>query len=341
MTDSTDAGPLDDLKAKFPNGVWTTRANTRLQNALIEGSGLGNLRPAVGWAARMQGTDDPRPFASPRMLLFAGEYPDDWAAGEPVELPEQVLAAQRNEGLLGEQAARAGIPVEVVQTRASLGEDGPLLDGTSLTRTLALGRETADRAIDGGADILLVAGLGAGAASAAVAVCSFIAKEDVTAFMPQLHAPGGLVDDASWMARVAALRDHLAFNRGFKRKGDALVTRLAGGAIGTMSAAIVTAASRSVPVLIDGPAAVAAMMVARDFALAAPKWCYAPNRSSHAVVAKLTKQGGLAEDFGLSLDLGDGPGLLVGWDLLQQSLRISAALPMAERESEESSGSGD
>ncbi|GAB3644662.1 nicotinate-nucleotide--dimethylbenzimidazole phosphoribosyltransferase [Glycomyces tarimensis] len=332
MTDTTDAGPLDDLKAKFPNGVWTTRATARLQNALIEGTGLGSLQPAVGWAARMQGTDDPRPFESPKMLLFAGAYPEGWDAGESAPLADQVLAVQRGEGLLGAAVTRAGVPAEVVETGASDGVEGPLLDESRLAECLALGRERADRAIDGGADILLIAGLGAGATTAAVGVCSFIAKDDITAFMPQLRMPGGLVDDVSWMARVSVLRDHLAFNHGFRRKADALVARLAGAEIGAMAGAILAAATRSTAMLLDGAAAAAAMMLARDFGLAAPKWCYMPNRSPHPVVAKLAKQGGLADDFGLGLDLGEGAGLPVGWELLQQALRFSEALPLQESE---------
>src|SRR5690606_7883504 len=94
----------------------------------------------------------------------------------------------------------------------------------------------------------------------------------------------------------------------------------------------------STPVLLDGAAAAAAMMLARDYGLAAPKWCYMPNRSAHPVVAKLAKQGGLADDFGLALDLGDGAGLVVGWELLQHALRLSAALPPAEGEQDEPAG---
>ncbi|THV42681.1 nicotinate-nucleotide--dimethylbenzimidazole phosphoribosyltransferase [Glycomyces buryatensis] len=335
MTETTGAGPLDDLKAKFPNGVWTTRANARLQDALIEGSGLGGLQPAVGWAARMQSTDSPEPFASPQMLLFAGEYPDGWASGERESVTEQADALERGEGRLAEQAARAGLPVTVVRTAASGGSEGPLLDDDQLQAALTLGRETADRAIDGGADILLIAGLGAGASTASVGVCSFIAKEDITSYMPQLRAPGGIVDDRSWMGRVAALRDHLAFNRGFKRKADALASRLGGAEIATMAATIFTAAVRSTPVLLDGPAALAAMMIARDFGLAAPKWCYAPNRAPHPVITKLAKQGGLADDLGLGLDLGETSALILGWDMVQQSLRLASALPFPPKEEED------
>lgn len=335
MTETTDAGPLADLKAKFPNGVWTTRANARLQDALIEGAGLGRLQPAVGWAARMQATDAPVPFARPQMLLFAGEYPEGWDTGDYAPVEDQVEALEKGEGPLAEQAARAGLPVTVIRTPTSEGVEGPLLDETELNEALRLGRETADRAIDAGADLLLIGGLGAGATTASVAVCSFIAKDDITAYQPQLHAPGGSVHDVAWMGRVAALRDHLAFNRGFKRSPEALVSRLGGAQLGAMAAAIFTAATRSTAILIDGPAAMAAMMIARDFGLAAPKWCYAPNRSAHPVVVKLAKQGGLADDLGFDLDLPDAAALPLGWDLLQQALRISQSLPMPVKEEPE------
>jgi nicotinate-nucleotide--dimethylbenzimidazole phosphoribosyltransferase len=335
VTQTTDAGPLAELKAKFPNGVWTTRANARLQDALIEGAGLGRLQAAVGWAARMQATDDPAPFDSPQMLLFAGEYPEGWDSGDYAPVEAQAAALEKGEGPLAEQASRAGLPVTVVRTPASEGVEGPLLDETELNEALRLGRETADRAIDAGADLLLIAGLGAGASTAAVAVCSFIAKDDITTYMPQLQAPGGSVFDSAWMGRIAALRDHLAFNRGFKRSPEALVSRLGGAQLGTMAAAIFTAATRSTAMLIDGPAAMAAMMIARDFGLAAPKWCYAPNRSAHPVVVKLGKQGGIADDLGFELDLPDAAALPLGWELLQTSLRISQALPMPAKEEPE------
>jgi nicotinate-nucleotide--dimethylbenzimidazole phosphoribosyltransferase len=335
VTETTDAGPLADLKAKFPNGVWTTRANARLQDALIEGAGLGRLQAAIGWAARMQATDAPQPFASPQMLLFAGEYPDGWDSGDYAPVEEQATALEQGEGPLAEQASRSGLPITVIRTPASEGVEGPLLDETELNESLRLGRETADRAIDAGADLLLIAGLGAGASTASVAVCSFIAKDDITTYMPQLHAPGGAVFDSAWMGRIAALRDHLAFNRGFKRSPEALVSRLGGAQLGAMAAAIFTAATRSTAILIDGPAAMAAMMIARDFGLAAPKWCYAPNRSAHPVVVKLGKQGGLADDLGFELDLPDAAALPLGWDLLQQGLRIAQALPMPAKEEPE------
>ncbi|THV28596.1 nicotinate-nucleotide--dimethylbenzimidazole phosphoribosyltransferase [Glycomyces paridis] len=335
MTQTTDAGPIADLKAKFPNGVWTTRANARLQDALIEGAGLGGLQAAVGWAARMQATEAPAPFASPRMLLFAGEYPEGWDTGDYAPVEEQAAALEKGEGALAEQAARSGLPVTVVRTGASAGAEGPLLDDTETEAALRLGRETADRAIDEGADLLLISGLGAGASTASVGVCSFIAKEDITSYLPQLHAPGGAVFDAAWMGRISALRDHVAFNRGFKRGPEAIVSRLGGAAIGAMAAAIFTAATRSTAMLIDGPASMAAMMIARDFGLAAPKWCYAPNRSAHPVVTKLAKQGSLADDLGFGLDLPDAVALPIGWDLVQQALRVSQALPMPVKDDPE------
>jgi nicotinate-nucleotide--dimethylbenzimidazole phosphoribosyltransferase len=330
VTETTETGPLSELKAKFPNGVWTTRATTRLQRAAVSGAGLGGLQAAVGWAARVTGTDAPEPFTSPRMLLFAGEYPDGWAAGMDAPLDEQVESVRRGEGLIGGAVARFGGPVEVLETAPSLGVEGPLLTDDELEEWLALGRDAVDRAVDGGADVLLIAGLGAGAATAAVGVCAYVSKDDTTTFLPQLRRPGGLVDDAAWMSRVSALRDHLAFNRDFKRRPEALAARLGGAPIAAMAAAVFAAAAREAPVVLDGSAAAAAMMIARDYGLASPKWCYMPNRGPDPVVAKLAKQAGLADDFGLSLDIPAGAGLAVGWSLLQESLLFASTLPIAE-----------
>ena len=118
MTQTTPPRPPADLTPQFPNGVWTTRANARLQDALIEGAGLGGLHPAIGWAARMQATEAPVPFSAPRMLLFAGEYPAGWDTGDYAPVLEQAEALEQGEGALAEQAARAGLPVTVVRTGA-------------------------------------------------------------------------------------------------------------------------------------------------------------------------------------------------------------------------------
>ncbi|MDA1360846.1 nicotinate-nucleotide--dimethylbenzimidazole phosphoribosyltransferase [Glycomyces luteolus] len=278
-----------------------------------------------------------RPCRSPRPRCSCSpaNTPDGWDTGDYAPVEAQAEALEKGEGPLAEHASRAGLPITVVRTPASEGVEGPLLDETELNEALRLGRETADRAIDAGADLLLIAGLGAGAATASVAVCSYIAKDDITTYQPQLRAPGGAVHDAAWMGRIAALRDHLAFNRGFKRSPEALVSRLGGAQLGAMAGAIFTAATRSTAMLIDGPAAMAAMMIARDFGLAAPKWCYAPNRSAHPVVVKLAKQGGLADDLGFELDLPDAVALPLGWDLLQTGLRLSQALPMPAKEEPE------
>ncbi|QSB06362.1 nicotinate-nucleotide--dimethylbenzimidazole phosphoribosyltransferase [Natronoglycomyces albus] len=330
MSESTAAGPMTDLKAKFPNAVWTTRALNRLARAQIPGSGLGGLAASVGWAARVQGTASPVPFSAPRLIQFCGAYPPGWDAGELIAVPELIASTRKGESLLASTAAQAQVPVEIVEVPGHEFVAPGLLDTASLHSAQSLGRQSADRAIDQGADILLIGTFGAGAATAAAAVTSFTTRMDITELVAPMFNREGLIDDASWMRRVAALRDHMAHNRGFKRKADDVSARLGGAALSAAAAAIVSAAVRSVPVLLDGPGAMAAMMIAREYTLAAPKWCYSPDRSPHPVVERLAKQTGMAAGAGLGVDIADGISNVLGWQLMQRAVELAASLPIPE-----------
>ncbi|MFC4336613.1 nicotinate-nucleotide--dimethylbenzimidazole phosphoribosyltransferase [Salininema proteolyticum] len=331
MTDSTELAPIAEVKAKFPNGVWTSRARRRLERLVRRPSGFGTWEGSLTWAARVQGTAEPVPFSTPRALLFAGEYPEAWDAGFEGGLAEQMADVEAQTGPLGAAFADAGLPVELVEVAPSLGSGGPLLTPEEVEDALLVGRETADAAIDSGADVLLMAGLGLGAEMAAVAVCAGVLKNDIANYLPLSALPDGIVDDYSWMERVSALRDHLALNRGFERKPGEIVAHVAGAELGAMAAAIVTAASREVPVVLDGPVAAAAAMLARDFQLASPKWCCMPNRAPHPVVEKMANQAGLPDGVGLTLDLGDGAGLVPGWTQLQAALAVSREYDRVEK----------
>ena len=330
MSESTAPGPLTDLKAKFPNAVWTTRANNRLLRAQIPGSGLGGLAPGVGWAARVQGTAAPQPFDTPKMLMFAGRYPDGWSDGDTPNLDEQVAATVQGTSLLAQTAAEANLPLEVVDIDKREAEFPALLNESARDEVLAVGRDHANRAIDSGSDLLIIGTLGAGATTASAAVTSFTTRMEITQLVPPMTNPGGLINDAAWMRRVAALRDHMAPNRRFKRQADAIVARLGGAALGAAAGAIVAAAVRRVPVLVDGAGGLGAMMIAREYTLAAPKWCYSPDRSPHPVVTRLAKQTGMALGSGLGVDVADGVGTVLGWGLMQQALQLSQAIPILE-----------
>lgn len=236
MTDSTELAPINDLKAKFPNGVWTSRARRRLERLTPNPAAFGAWEGGLTWSSRIQEVAAPVPFQRPRALFFAGRYPDGWDAGAEDDVNVAMTDVETQHGVIGEPPARAGISTKLVEVSPSLGQGGPLLDSAEVEDAVLAGREVADKAIDAGHDVLLMTGLGTGAQTAAVAVCATFVKNDITNFLPTLVHPDGTVNDAAWMDRIVSLRDHLGAHRGFERRPEEIIARVAGAELGAMTA---------------------------------------------------------------------------------------------------------
>lgn len=280
----------------------------------------------VAWAGRMQATATPKAFDKVTGIAVTGTHAGDFASGD-----DDTEARQHGDTLLATLAERAGVALDVVQVGPSdAAETGPALSEDRYYEALEHGAGLADAAVDSGTDLIVLSGHGPGTQTAAVAVASHMTRTSTVDLSPRLHRPGGLIDDNSWMARVAALRDTFARVDAPKRDALTMVTEFGGAVIATAAAVIMGAALRRTPVLIDGPVGFAAALVARDFSLGAPKWCYAPDRMPHPVVDKAAKQIGMAEPLGFGLDVGEGCAALHATPLLQDTLRLVERLPFPD-----------
>ncbi|HZE38038.1 MAG TPA: hypothetical protein VE172_04425, partial [Stackebrandtia sp.] len=111
------ASVFADVKVPFPDAAYATRATTRLTEALVPGTGIGSLAPAVAWAARVQATEAPRPFASVATLIVNGAHAGGFAYGD---------ADAGDEELVTRLARRASATVRRVDAgQGAAAEDGP------------------------------------------------------------------------------------------------------------------------------------------------------------------------------------------------------------------------
>ncbi|WP_415647776.1 nicotinate-nucleotide--dimethylbenzimidazole phosphoribosyltransferase [Stackebrandtia soli] len=309
--------PFANARVPFPDASFATRAKNRLAQATVPGTGLGGLGSAVAWAARVQGTDRPTPFLRIDGIVVSGAHFGGFVESTPVDV--DVLRAL---------ADTAGIPLTFIETEPTgAAESAPLLTVDEYEEALERGRAAADAAIDGGADAIVLIGLGPGVTAAAIGVAAHLTRTPPIELSPRVHVPGGLIDDETWMRQTAALRDAFARAGGPGRNAAAALSEFGGPVLAIAAAVIVAAAIRRTPVLIDGPAAAAAALAARDFSLGAPKWCYAPDRVPHPVVEKMASQTGMADPIGPGLDIGDGCAVLNAVPLLQDALTLAARLP--------------
>jgi len=318
------------LDLPLPDGDTGPDARDRLLTVDFAGAGLGDLVEAVEFAAATQGTTIPRPWESVRVLLVAGHHEGGAAAGDdPDDVERRVAEVEQGEGVLSRLAGQAGADVAVLRVaRAGAMEAGPVIGEGALEVALRQGWRLAEAAADAGRDLLVLASIGVGTDAVAAAISAAITGAEGVEVLPRVLRPGGRFDDESWMVRCAAVRDALHRIRQEPRGAKDILRQLGGADLAVAAGALLGAASRRLPVLLDGPVGIAAALVARDLGSQARHWCLLPDAGDLALVTKGADVLGLTPVLDLGLGLGEGANALAGLPLLRTAIGLAAAAPV-------------
>ena len=138
------------------------------------------------------------------------------------------------------------------------------VDGTR--RRSRPGRRIADDEIDGGADLLVVGR--AGGADAAVAVSVLTNTEPVKV----LARGAAATDPDAWMERAVAVRDARRACMTVRADPDRLLAEIGSARLAVVGGLVLRAAARRTPVLLDGPVAAAAALIAYEAQPRAVRW---------------------------------------------------------------------
>ena len=318
------------LDLPLPDGDTGPDARDRLLTVDFAGAGLGDLVEAVEFAAATQGTTIPRPWESVRVLLVAGHHEGGAAAGDdPDDVERRVAEVEQGEGVLSRLAGQAGADVAVLRVaRAGAMEAGPVIGEGALEVALRQGWRLAEAAADAGRDLLVLASIGVGTDAVAAAISAAITGAEGVEVLPRVLRPGGRFDDESWMVRCAAVRDALHRIRQEPRGAKDILRQLGGADLAVAAGALLGAASRRLPVLLDGPVGIAAALVARDLGSQARHWCMLPDAGHLTLVAKGADVLGLNPVLDLGLGLGEGANALAALPLLRIAIGLAAAAPV-------------
>lgn len=305
-------------------------ARDRLANVDLPGAGFGALIEAVEFAGATQGTATPRPWGPVRVLLVHGLHGGGAAAGADLADSERRAAqAEAGEGALARLAATADADVVVVRVPASGAmEDGEVLDAETVDAALRQGWQLADEAAEAGRDALVIGACGAGTEAAATAVLAATTGAEPVAILPRVLVPGGFYDDAAWMVRCAAVRDAMHRIRQQPRGAKDILAQLGGADVAVVAGALLGAAARRMPVLVDGPVGIAAGLVARDIASQTRHWCLLVDAGNLPLVKQGADVLGLNPVLDLGLDLGEGANALAALPLLRSAIALASALPV-------------
>lgn len=181
----------------------------------------------------------------------------------------------------------------------------------------ALGIAIADEEIDAGADLLMLAVPGADA-EAAVAVSVLTNTEPVKV----LARGAAATDPDAWMERAAAVRDARRACMPVRTDPDQLLARIGSARLAVAAGFLLRAAVRRTPVLIDGPVATAAALIAYEAQPRAVRWWAVADRGADPMHDLALTRMGQEPILGLGTGLGDGLAAL----LTLPVIRAAAAL---------------
>jgi nicotinate-nucleotide--dimethylbenzimidazole phosphoribosyltransferase len=336
MTVSENAGEFPAVPA--PDTEARREAVARQEQLTKPAGSLGRLEELGVWVAACQGVCPPRPFAKPRVVVFAGDHgvAQHGVSAYPAEVTGQMVANILTGGAaINVLAAAAGATVRVVdmsvatdtlgqvsqfkvrQGSGSIDREDALTEAETLA-AVGAGRQIADEEIDGGADLLVAGDMGIGNTTpAAVLVAALTGAEPVA-----VVGRGTGVDDAGWMRKAAAIRDALRRARKVSSDPMALLRTSTGADLAAMAGFLAQAAVRRTPVVLDGLVVTAAALVAEKLAPGAREWWVAGHRSvepAHKLALDHLRTPALVD---LEMRLGEGSGAVAALPLVLMSARI-------------------
>jgi len=305
-------------------------ARDRLERVDLPGAGIGVLLEAVEFAAATQATTTPRAWGPVRVLLLDGRHGGGAAAGaDPQDSARRAAQAEAGEGALARLAATADADITVVRVpQSGAMEDGPVLDEATVESALRQGWELADAAAEDGREALIIGSCGAGTDAAATAVLAATTGAEPVAVLPRVLVPGSRYDDEAWMRRCAAVRDAMHRIRQEPRGAKDILAQVGGADLAVATGAILGAAARRLPVLVDGPVGIAAGLIARDLSSQSRHWLLLADAGRQQLVRQGADVLGLNPVFDLNLDLGEGANTLATLPLLRSAIALAGSLPV-------------
>lgn len=221
-------------------------------------------------------------------------------------------------GVMGDYPEHPGIRNRNVAKGTADMSVEPAMTREQAEQALEVGIQTALEAIDGGADILLTGDMGIGnttASSALIAVFTGSAVADVT-------GRGAGIDDAMLAHKTDVIERSIALHGA--HADDALGTLAAVGGLehAAIAGYILGAASRRVPVVLDGVIACSSALVAVALCDAARGYLIAGHAGLEPGIHAALNTLGLTPLVDLGLRLGEGTGAVLALPLVRSAARV-------------------
>lgn len=293
---------------------------------------LGRLEKLAVELAEMTGTKFPN-VSPPGVLVFAADH---GVAKEGVSaFPPEVTAQMVGNFVQGGAAINVfsrqigaifaivdvgvAAPIEleaVISKKVRHGTNNfcemEAMSSAEAEQALIVGYEQAKEIIDKGARTLIVGEMGIGNTTTASAILTAVSGKPIE----QLVGRGTGISEEKLAHKANVIRRALSLHKPDPSKPIELLSKIGGLEIAAMAGAMLAAAERRVPILLDGFICTVAALVAKLFAPAVADYMIAGHRSpemGHQVALELLGKEPLID---LNMRLGEGSGAAVAFPLL-------------------------
>lgn len=324
-----------------PSPEIAVLARERLAGLATPPGALGRVGDLGVWLSAAQGVVPPRPLTDVRLVVLAGDHgvAAHGVSAYPASITEAMVrtlvagragvsALAREHGVtvtvldVAVDADLDDLPAEVTARKVRRGS-GPIHLADALThaeveRSLTLGAELAGELVDDGAQLLMTGDLGIGnttVAAALVAATLGLPADEVT-------GRGTGIDDEGWRRKRDVVAAALSRTEGRTRDPVEVLAALGSADLAATVGFLVEAATRGVPVLLDGLMSLACAVVAESRAPGASAWWLAGHRSTEPAQAHALKSLGLEPLLDLGMRLGEGSGAVAALPVLRSGVAV-------------------
>ncbi len=315
-------------------------AQKRLDNLTKPQGSLGRLEEFARRLVAITGNEMPPLPAKKAIFTFAGDH---GVVEEGISLyPKEVTIQMVHNFLVGGAginvlARHAGADVLVID----IGVDNDfspqeglitrkVVKGTrNMRKGPAMTRDEAERCIDAGIELALeyadkgyamfgTGDMGIGNTTASSAVAAVITGKTVK----EVTGRGTGISDEALLHKITVIEDAITRNRPDRKDPVDVLAKIGGAEIGGITGLVLGAASKGIPVVVDGFISTAGALIAHAIEPGAKDYMFAAHNSVEIGHKAMLDTIGLRPILGLDLRLGEGTGAALAMLLIEGGLKI-------------------
>lgn len=315
-------------------------AQKRLDSLTKPVGSLGRLEEFARIIVAATGSKMPQPLAKKAIFTFAGDHGvvEEGVSLYPKEVTSQMVYNFLKGGAgINVLARHVGAEVVVIDIGVDFdfGSEKDLLDrkvmkgtrnmrkGPAMTRREAqqcidVGIELACDYADRGYSIFGTGDMGIGNTTASSAIASVITGKPVA----EVTGRGTGISDEALAYKVRVIEDAIALNKPDRNDPSDVLSKVGGTEIAGIAGLILGAASRNIPVVVDGLISAAGAAIAYAMEPKVKDYMFAAHASVEAGQKAMLDFMGLKPILDLNLRLGEGTGAALGISIIEAGLKI-------------------